>query len=73
MLLSAECVAKLTYPRTAAENCSFPFTYDGVLHYSCMQNEMNLANDECKLLAYCLIADRVIAICNQSTGRPTFM
>src|SRR5207248_3134695 len=52
-------------PYVNPENCSFPFTYNGSLYYSCVRNVTGVT--QCDQRA-CLLANRTWAICYEPAG-----
>ena len=50
-----------------AENCSFPFTYNGQLCHECISNVTNVT-DVCDGQKACLLAGRQWAICSPHAG-----
>jgi len=53
--------------RIPAENCSFPFTYEGQLYYNCIQNVTNVTT-ACDPSA-CLISNRTWVVCFSPAGK----
>ena len=55
------CFAAYSGLWVSVANCSFPFTYDGSLHYGCVRDTAGLTLGDCYY--WCLTATKQMAIC----------
>ena len=61
--LSNDYIYVAGLPFVAAENCSFPYTYNGQLYYSCAYN---LSVSSC--YSFCFLQNRTLALCIPPAG-----
>jgi len=60
------CIIIVFFTDTLALSCSFPYTYDGGLYYSCIDDIENVSPDEDT--SACLADNATATLCDSSPG-----